>query len=289
MPNAIASGLESGSRFSSAYTQSTLELLHSVWRQRRLLVGLAKRDLSDDYAAQGLSTAWALVQPLFLMVVYLFVFTWVFPARVQAPPGSHSDAVVYLLSGIIPWIALSQVMGRSLNSVVGNRSIVKQMAFPLELLPLKSLATPLFLGAASLVFVVAYSGLQTGAEIIPVYAWGIPLLILITGVLFAGVALLLGSIQVFAPQTREFVLMFLNVGIFIHPILFAPGAVPIAVRPVLYLSPFSYLFFCWQDILFFGGVERAWAWCITIAFASVLFVVGARIFIASKPHFGDFL
>jgi lipopolysaccharide transport system permease protein len=275
--------------FMAAYARSTGDLLRTAYNQRRLLRALAKRDLSDDYVAHRLSIGWTLVQPLFLMFVYLFIFTAVYPARVQSPPGFATDATIYLLSGIIPWITLSQVMGRSLVSVVGSSNIVKQMAFPLELLPLKTLATPLLFGAVSLLFLVAYAAWTTGGAIMPIYLWGIPLLVGLSLVLYAGIALLLGTVQVFARETREFVIMFLNIGLFIHPILFLPGAVPRAVRPVIYASPFSYYIFCWQDILFFGGVERVWAWCVTAAFAIGVFVVGARLFVGSKPHFGDFL
>ena len=273
----------------SAYAQSSGELLRTIYRQRRLLVALARRDLSDDYVAHRLSISWTVVQPLFLMVVYLFVFTVVFPTRVQSRMGVTTDATVYLLSGIIPWIALSQVMGRSLTSIVNNSNIVKQMAFPLELLPLKTLATPLFFGAVSLLFLVVYAVFVGGPAIALVYIWGIPLLVLLSSLLFAGVALLLAGIQVFARETREFIFMFLNIGLFIHPILFLPDAIPAAVRPLIYVSPFSYFIFCWQDILFFGGIERVWAWGAAVAFACGIFVLGARLFVGSKPHFGDFL
>ena len=289
MPSRIEPSFGAQHSFLTAYARSTADLVRTAYDQRRLLKALAKRDLSDDYVAHRLSMGWTLVQPLFLMLVYLFIFTAVYPARVQAPLGLATDATIYLLSGIIPWITLSQVMGRSLVSVVGSSNIVKQMAFPLELLPLKTLATPLLFGAVSLVFLVSYSAWITGGAIIPVYLWGIPLLVSLSLVLYAGIALLLGTVQVFAREAREFIIMFLNIGLFIHPILFLPGAVPRAVRPVIYASPFSYYIFCWQDILFFGGVERVWAWCITAAFAGTVFVLGARLFVGSKPHFGDFL
>lgn len=273
----------------TAYAHSSGELLRTVYDQRRLLAALAKRDLSDDYVAHRLSMAWTIIQPLFLMLVYLFVFTAVYPTRVGARAGFATDATVYLLSGIIPWITLSQVMGRSLTSVVGNSNIVKQMAFPLELLPLKTLATPFFFGGISLVFLVGYAVWVAGGSVVLVYAWGIPLLVALSLVLYTGIALLLSSVQVFARETREFIFMFLNAGIFIHPILFLPDAIPAAVRPVIYLSPFSYFIICWQDILFFGGIERIWAWCVTAAFAFGVFALGARLFVGSKPHFGDFL
>ena len=87
MPSRIEPSLGAPHSFMTAYARSTAELLRTAYDQRRLLRALAKRDLSDDYVAHRLSMGWTLVQPLFLMLVYLFIFTEVYPTRVQAPLG----------------------------------------------------------------------------------------------------------------------------------------------------------------------------------------------------------
>jgi lipopolysaccharide transport system permease protein len=272
-----------------AYVRSFGDFFRTIVAQRRLLAALAKRDLSDQYVSHRFSLTWTIIQPLFLMVVYLFVFTKVFPSRVKAPPGLETDAITYLLSGIIPWLALSQVMTGSLASIVNNTTIVKQMAFPLELLPIKALAGPLLFSGVSLVVLIGYGLWVTGGVIAPAYLIGLPALLFLSLVLFAGLSLILSCLQVFFRDLKEFVGMFLTIGLFIHPILYFPDAMPVAVRPLIYASPFSYYLFCWQDIFFFGGFAHPSAWVITFAFSLVVFVVGARLFVISKPHFGDFL
>jgi lipopolysaccharide transport system permease protein len=273
----------------TTYFASTTDLVRTVVAQRRLLWALAKRELSDEYVSHGLSVVWNVIQPIFTMLVYLFTFTLVWPTRVQAPEGLDVDAVVLLLSGIIPWMAMTQVMSRSMTSVVNNSNIVKQMAFPLELLPLKTLASPLGFFVVSLAFLIVYSGWMSGGKTLIVYLWGVPLLIAISLVLFAGLALLLSSVQVFFRDTKEFVSMFLSIGLFLHPVLYLPNAVPQVVRGVLYMSPFSYFLFCWRDILFYGSVTQPWAWVVTIVFSTAVFLLGSRLFLGSRPHFGDFL
>ncbi len=275
--------------FLIAYGRSTNEFVRTVAAQWPLLVALAKRDLTDEYVGHTFALGWAVIQPLFLMLVYLFVFTAIFPTRVNAPASMSTDAIVFLLSGIIPWLALSQVMGRSHASIVNNTSIVKQMAFPLELLPLKTLTGPLVFSAISLAFLVVYSLWITGGSILLAYILGLPLLILLSLLLLVGLALILSSVQVFVRDLKEFINMFMTIGLFIHPILYLPNAVPVAVRPLIYVSPFSYFIFCWQDVMFYGHVVRGWAWIIASAFAIVLFVIGTRLFVVSKSHFGDFL
>jgi lipopolysaccharide transport system permease protein len=275
--------------FLTAYSQSANEFLRSMAAHWRLLLALAKRDLSDEYVGHTLSLGWNVVHPLFLMLVYVFVFTEIFPTKIAAPANNSTDAIVYLLAGIIPWLALSQVMGRSLASVVGNSSIVKQMAFPLELLPVKVLAGPLVFGAMSLILLICYGVWVTNGSILAAYAIGLPLLIALSLLLLTGVSLILSCAQVFLRDLKEFVSMFVTIGLFTHPILYFPDAVPAVVRPLIYVSPFSYFIFCWQDVMFYGTVERGWAWLMTGAIAVFLFVFGARLFLVSKNSFGDFL
>ena len=275
--------------FFSAYIKSTGECIHTISAHRPLLAKLIKRELSDEYVSHNLSIGWTFIHPLFLMLVYLFIFTEIFPTRVQAPPGSGTDAVVYLLAGIVPWLAISQVMSRSAMSVVNNTAIVKQISFPLELLPIKTLAGPLMFSGIALAFLIAYGLLITRGAMLPAYLLGLPPLMAMTVLLLAGVSLLLGSLQVFFSDLKEFINVFLAVGLFVHPILYFPNAVPAAVRPLVYVSPFSYVLFCWQDVLFYGEPTRIWAWPVSITFAIAFFALGARIFVVTKNHFGDFL
>ena len=73
------------------------------------------------------------------------------------------------------------------------------------------------------------------------------------------------------------------------PILYFPNAIPETIKGVLYLSPFTYVLFCWQDVMFYGAITHPVAWIVTPILALVMLIVGSRVFIASKNHFGDFL
>src|SRR5204862_8294175 len=93
----------------TAYADSTLEFVRTVVKFRRLLAALARRDLSEDYVDHGFSLVWTVIQPLFAMAVYVFSFVYIFPTRVDPPDGFPTNAVVYLLAGITPWMILTQV------------------------------------------------------------------------------------------------------------------------------------------------------------------------------------
>jgi len=272
-----------------SYLASTWAVIRSVAARWSLLTALAKRDLSDDYVDHRFARWWGYIMPLFAMAVYLMVFTFIWPTRVTAPEGYATDAVIYLLSGILPWLGFNQAVGRSVSAMVNNQNIVKQVAFPLELLALKSLIQPLTFMLVSLGFLTAYAAIATKGAILPVYLWGVPLLLVLSIVTFAGFALLLSAMQVFLRDTREFVSLFLTIGLYIHPILYLPGSIPEAMRIFVHASPITYFIYCWQDILFYGEIFRPWAWGLAFGFAALIFILGSRMFMGSKPHFGDFL
>lgn len=271
------------------YLASTRELIASVAARRRLLIALARRDIADDYVQHRFSSAWAIVMPLFTVAVYVFVFTVIFPARVKAPQGLETDALVYLLAGILPWVTLSLSCNRSVGAIVNNSNIVKQMSFPLELLALKTLVSPMLFLCVGLGIVIAYGGVITAGKILPFYLIGAPLAFLLTLVFLAACALGLSALQVFLRDAKEFVTMFFSLGLFLHPILYLPDAIPGAVRGVVYASPVSYFLFCWQDVLFYGGFHRPWAWGVAALVATLGFILAARLFMSSKAHFGEFL
>ena len=252
-------------------------------------MALARRDLSDEYVDHKFAKWWGYIMPLFAMLVYLMVFTYIWPTRVTAPEGYATDAVIYLLSGILPWLGLSQAVGRSTTAMINNKNIVKQMAFPLELLPLKSLVQPLMFMLVSLAAIVSYAGWITQGSILAVYAWGIPLLLLLSIFTYAGLSLLLSAMQVFLRDTKEFVALFLSIGLYIHPILYLPDGIPEVMQVAVHASPVTYFIFCWQDILFYGEFHRPYAWYTATAFAVLVFMLGSRMFMGSKHHFGDFL
>jgi lipopolysaccharide transport system permease protein len=272
-----------------AYLSSARDLVASVLRGRRLLAALARREVSDEYVEHSFAKGWPIVHPLVVMCVYLFVFTKIFPSRIAAPDAFATDSVVYLMAGIIPWLATSQILSRSLTSVVNNAIVVKQMAFPLEFLPIKTLAGPMLSTGIMLAFLTVYAVYLTDGACLPAYLVGIPVLAVLTVAFLGGLALLLASAQVFVRDLREFIGIFLAIGLFVHPILYFPDAIPDTVQGLIYLSPITYLLFCWQDVLFYGAVTRPEAWLVAAGFSLLALVVGARVFMVSKHHFGDFL
>lgn len=273
------------------HLQALRQLVALLVRYRELIWELTKREISERYAGQMLGAIWAIGHPILLMALYVFVFAYVFPTR-QAMAGEMARSyVVYILAGMIPWITFAESMNKSTGVIVGNSSLVKQVAFPLEILPVKGVLSSFVTQLAASTILIGYSlwvddgGLPATVALIPIL-FSMQLLAMI------GVAYLLASVTVFIRDVREITQVFTAAGLFMAPILFLPDWIDRAWPPlsfVLHVNPFSHLVWCYQDALFFGTILHPVSWAVTAILSFATFYVGYRVFRKLKLMFGEAL
>ena len=98
------------------------------------MLELARRDIADRYVGQFLGMFWAVAHPLFMMGIYVFIFAFVFKVKIGDSLDIPRDYTVYILSGLIPWMAFQECMSKSCSAISANSSLVKQVVFPVEVL-----------------------------------------------------------------------------------------------------------------------------------------------------------
>lgn len=269
-----------------ATARAVVEFFRLVARHREVVVAMAQRDLGSRFAGQMLGAFWALLHPLIFISVYTFVFAVVFKARM--PEGTVGPSyTIYLLSGLVPWMAFQEAIIRSATSVSENANLVKQVIFPVEILPVKSvvaaMATPLIAFAAMLVIVL----FETGG--LPLMALLLPLLLVMQMAAMVGIAMLLGAVGVYFRDLKDLVQVGCFVAIYGTPIFYMAEWVPPALRPLIYLNPFSYVVWCYRDAIYYGRFETPWAWVVFAGLTILSFALGYRVFRRLKPGFGSVL
>ncbi|MCY1195519.1 Teichoic acid translocation permease protein TagG [compost metagenome] len=256
-------------------------------KQRHLLVEMVKRDILDPHAGHVLGGVWAFLHPLFMMGVYMFLFGVVMKARVNQSHEMPLDYSAYILSGMVPWLAIQLAMAKSTSSIVSNANLVKRTLFPIEILPARSVIAAMVPQAISLLVLIIYV-LATHGSLFWTYLL-LPVLLLMHLAAMLGIAFVLSAVSVIVRDMKEFVQVFSLVGIFLVPVVFLPDWVPTAFKPIIYANPFSYMIWCYQDVLYFGRIAHPVAWGITFVFAIVSLAVGSRLFARFKSIFGDAL
>jgi lipopolysaccharide transport system permease protein len=254
-------------------------------RHRHLCWELVRRDLTDRHAGQILGPAWMFAQPLVLIALHLFLFAVVLPARGL---GGSNDLsyVVSVLAGLIPWLAIQDSLLRGVASVATNANLVKQVVFPVELLPIKGVFVALVPPAAMTGLLLLYL-VGTGYPV----PWTIVLLPAVWLVQVAGtLGLCLGfaAVGTYVRDVRESIHLFGLVNLYLMPVFFQPAVLPAAVRFVPYANPFSHVIWCHQDV-WSGRLSHPTSWIVFPIAAGLALLVGWRIFRAARPHFGNVL
>jgi lipopolysaccharide transport system permease protein len=274
-------------RLAKGHFQAFTEVISLLTRHRDLTWEMAKRELSDRYAGQAFGLLWAIAHPVFMIGLYVFIFAFVFKMKIGGTVEMPLDYTTYLLSGLVAWMSFQESMAKSCTAITANAALVKQVVFPLEILPVKGVLAALFPQVVSLVILIAYVLVTHGS--LPLTYLLLPVLIVMQLMAMVGVAYILAPIGAYFRDIKDFVQLFSMAGVYLMPVFYLPTWVPELFKPVLYINPFSYLIWCYQDALYFGRFEHPWAWIVTGVLSMVVFVLGYRAFRKLKPLLGNIL
>jgi lipopolysaccharide transport system permease protein len=266
---------------------SVLEPLQLIARHRALTWAVARRDLVSPYAGEMLGGVWAILHPMFLVALLAWVFNFLLGARFGGTRELPLDYTTYILAGLVPWQSFMLVLARSGTEVVASANLVKQVVFPLEVLPVKTVVLSLPPMAIGIPFLMLYVLFTTGT--LPATYALLPAVILLHLLWMLGVSFGLSALGVYFRDVKDVVTLFVTASIYLLPIVFTPGALPDGLRLVITFNPFSSLIWCYQDVLYFGRIEHPWAWLVTTVLSIVSFFGGYAIFRRLKPHFGSAL
>jgi lipopolysaccharide transport system permease protein len=266
-----------------------IAILRSVaLRHRELVFELARREIAERHAGSLLGIAWAVFTPLVTMGIYVGLFAFVFPIRF-GDGGSPWTGAAMILAGLVPWLAFVDVATRAPSIFVAQRALVRQVVFPTEVLPARSVASSLPAWGIGTVIMLAVSLAAVGAK--PSWAL-LPLLWLAQLLAMLGAAYLLATLGAWLRDLREVVSILANIGLYVAPILLLPATIaslPEAARWVIALNPFSHMVWCYQDAVVLGAIEHPASWIVFPAAALATFAGGATVFSRARANIAEVL
>ncbi len=190
-----------------------------LWKHRELLWLLTQREIKVRYKQSALGVAWAVLQPLSLMIVFTVFFSWF--ARIE------SDGIPYPLfsyAALLPWTFFSTSLSSAVPSLIANSHIITKIYFPREVIPLAAvLAAFLDFLIAAAVFVLLIVVYRVPPSWNLLYA--LPLVAI--QILFtAGISLLLSAFTVLYRDVRHTLPLLIQIWMFVTPILYPASVVP---------------------------------------------------------------
>jgi ABC-type polysaccharide/polyol phosphate export permease len=260
-----------------------LHNLSQLVRYRGLIQSLVARELKARYRGSVLGFFWSFINPLLLLLIYSFVFTYVIPAR---SPG-HEPYALFMFCGILPWSWFTASLLESSNVLIAGGNLIKKVLFPAEILPIVTVLANMvhfFLGLPILAAFLLYYRMPLQLTEL---AW-FPFVVLVQLVLTLGLALLLSALTVHFRDVRDILANVLTFWFFATPIIYPMSSAPAAGRRFLNANPFTHLAISYQEILFYEGPFGHWKWLVALFAASIgLFLFGYFIFDRLRDSFAE--
>lgn len=252
--------------------------LRNVVQRRELVWILIERNLKIRYKSSVLGFFWSLLSPLFLIGIYS-LFLGLLKFEIHLPT---------LVTAIIAWQFLGMCLGDALHSIVGNANLVTKSAFPRILLPFS------MVGANAINFLFSFAVLTVYLLVVRAdfggVAW-LPVIMLTQTALCLGMAMIVGTANVFFRDTEHVMSVVMLAWFFLSPVIYEPRMImdgfPRWVQVAFYVNPMSGILTAYRAALLAPPGVATWLLGLSFGVAWAVFLVGLLIFHAAEPRFGD--
>jgi lipopolysaccharide transport system permease protein len=204
--------------------------LRELWAYRELLYFLTWRDIKVRYTQTALGVSWAIIQPVFTMVVFSVFF-----GRLAKMPSDGVPYPLFSLAALVPWTFFANGLALAANSVVLHQNLVSKVYFPRLAIPMASVLAGLVdlaLAFAALMVMMLYYGVTPTLHVL----WVVPLtaLALVTAL---GVGLWLAALNVQYRDVRYVVPFLVQIWLFATPVAYPSSLLGEPWRTLYALDP----------------------------------------------------
>ncbi len=244
-------------------------------------MALSKRHLATRYRGSLLGFLWSILNPLFLMLVYLLVF------RYYMRSNFVENYPIFLFCGLLPWAWTTSALMEGATSVVSSGHLITKSMFPAQLLPVVSVITTMvnfLLSLPLLLLFMIAAGVPLHATLLL-----LPVVIGIQFIFLVGVGLALGALNVLFRDVQHILSNVISLLFFLCPIVYPASVVPEKLRFTLELNPFAALTECYHSIILYGQYPSLQSVMYVISFAFLTFMIGNFIFSRYRETFAELL
>lgn len=252
--------------------------IKEIFQYMDMIRNLVKRDLRGRYKGSLLGVLWNFVNPLCQILVYIMVFSVIFPSNLE-------NYYVYLVSGMIPWFFFSESLAQGAGCIVYQADMTKKIYFPREVLPITTVSSRfinMLLSFIVVFLVVLVSGVGVGTSVV----W-LPLVMIVEYIMTLGLTLVASAVTVYFRDIEHIISVILMAWIWITPIMYSADTVPEEFRGVLYLNPMTSIIEAYHDILYYKTAPVLNDLLLSGGIAIGLLIVGMLVFIRLERRFAE--
>ena len=250
-------------------------------RSRELTMNLVRRDMKVRHRGTFLGMLWSLTNPLLIVGLYWFIFTFLFKAAPTTdsmrPDGHAVPFALYLFGGLVIWGFFNTSAGASSGSIIGSGYLLGKVYFPRAILPLSTVLSALVTFGFELCVLMFITIVLVGPP--SFYILWLPVVVAVAAVFSYGVGLLLATVTVFLRDVVHFVGVFLQLWFWGTPILyslkFLEGS---RMHTLVELNPMTGIVLSFRNVVVLNRPPTAALLAYDAGVAVVALVIGAWAF-----------
>ena len=236
--------------------------LRDLWEYRELLYFLTLRDIKVRYKQTVLGVAWAVIQPIFMMLIFTLFF-----GRLAKIPSDGLPYPIFAFTALLPWQLFSRALTDASTSLVANERLITKVYFPRLLVPASAvLASLVDFGIAFglLLGMMVFYGIVPGQAIVT-----LPVFILLALITALGVGFWLSALDAQYRDVRYTLPFLTQLWLFATPVVYPASLVPEGWRLLYGLNPMTSVVegFRWALLGKGGGMETMF----TVSVIAILF------------------
>lgn len=269
------------SKVNALYQERYYNQRNVLRRFFNLLGALVIREIKGQYRRSFLGPVWALLQPLFYMVIFTFI---------RGVLKISSEGIPYVLftySALVPWTFFSNAITRCGPSVMQNAGIVKKMDLPRLVFPTAAVSTSLF------------DLLMSGIILIGMMFWfhvpitwtilWLPLLIFLIALLALGIGILIAAVGTYKRDIVFATPFLMQFWLLATPIMYPLSNVPERWQKIYMLNPMVGLIEGFRGILVKGSSPDLSHLCMSVIIIGIIWVIAWPLFRVMSQYFADVL
>jgi lipopolysaccharide transport system permease protein len=261
------------------------KLFSTLYRHRDLVAQFTRREVELRHKGSRLGHFWALLSPMTMLGLYLFVFGFIFGGSFGViPHETILDFTLTLFLGLIFFNVIADTLGVAPMLIVNQPNFVKKVVFPLEIIPFSTVASSLYHACLSLLLLLAIAPFSHGS-----LAWGalaIPLMLLPLALIAIGLGYGFAAIGVFVRDVNQ-LMPFLSTAIMYASAIVYPPSRLTGVWRVLRFNPLLVIVDETRKLALWHLPPNFHAIAYAYAVSAIVLALGYGIFSILRPYFAE--
>ncbi len=259
-----------------------MNIFKELYQYREMIRNMINRELRGRYKGSVLGILWSFLNPLFQMLVYTIVFSFIMKNGIE-------DYYLFLIVALIPWIFLSTSVTIGTSCIRAQKEMINKIYFPREILPV-SMVTSQMVNMFYAFLVVFVALLISGKGINAKALVYLPLVIIIQYFFVLGLTFFVSSMTVYFRDLEYITGIIVMAWQFLSPVMYGIDVIPEGMfRNVFELNPMTPIIIVYREILYYKAVPSVRYLLMGMLYAVIFFLFGFFVFQKMKKDFSEVL